>query len=257
MTDPDMQLIRAFEERAFNAWPARQTLLCNGWLLRLSGGFTKRANSVNAAEPGALFGGIRAAAEAFYGRHGLPAVFRLSPLAPPEADQELAAAGYEFFDPTQVACASLEGAQPSPLVDIGSLPSSDWLDGFARAHAVDPRQREVHDAMVRALALPSAFATLRERGTAVGFGLAVLERGAVGCFDIVVDPARRRRGHARTLTRALLQWGREEGAQVAYLQVREQNEAARRLYAGLGFEDFYRYHYRVPGSGTLPIAATA
>jgi ribosomal protein S18 acetylase RimI-like enzyme len=252
-----MQQIRAFEERAFNAWPARQTLLCNGWLLRLSGGFTKRANSANAAEPGASFDGIRAAAEAFYGRHGLPAVFRLSPLAPPEADRELAAAGYVFFDPTRVARASLAAAASSPNVDIAAQPSSDWLHGFAEANAVDPRQRELHHAMVRALALPSAFATLRERGRAVGFGLAVLERGAVGCYDIVVDPARRRRGHARTLTRALLDWGREEGAELAYLQVREQNAPARRLYAGLGFEDFYRYHYRVPGSGTLPIAATA
>ena len=249
MTLPDPTTVRALEERSFNAWPARQTVFFNGWLFRLAGGYTKRANSVNAAQPGASFEGVRRAAETFYGRHGLPAVFRLSPLAPPEADQELAQAGYVLFDPTQVACASLAGAAPQPGVRIDSAPSAAWLAGIAAAQGVRPPQDELHHAMVRAIAWPAAFATLHEEGEAIGFGLAVLERGAAGCYDIVVRPDRRRRGHGRALTQALMHWGREAGATSAYLQVREQNEAARRLYGELGFEDRYRYHYRVPGDG--------
>jgi ribosomal protein S18 acetylase RimI-like enzyme len=252
MTHQDLTLIRALEECAFNAWPARQTVLSNGWIFRLSGGFTKRANSANAVEPGASFEGVREAAEALYKRHGLPTVFRMSPLASPEADQELADAGYTLFDPTQVTRASLAGAAAHPSVDIASAPSRDWLDGFATANGVDPRYREVHDAMVRTIAMNTAFATLREQGEAIGFGLAVLEREAVGFYDIVIDPARRGRGHGRTLMRALMHWGQEEGAASAYLQVREQNEAARRLYANLGFEDFYRYHYRLPKAKAKP-----
>lgn len=255
MTDLDLDLVRAFEERAFNAWPSRQTLLRNGWIFRLSGGFTKRANSVNAAAPGASFDGVRAAAEALYGRHGLPAVFRMSPLAAPAADAELADAGYLFFDPSRVMRASLahavhaadapDAAGPAS-VGLASLPSPAWLDGFAAANGVDARHHDLHHAMVHAIAPPAAFATLREDGEAIGFGLAVLERGSVGLYDLVVDPARRGRGHGRALVRALMQWGRELGAASAYLQVREQNEGALRLYARLGFEDFYRYHYRVP-----------
>ena len=89
-------LVRALEERAFNAWPAHQTVLHRGWVFRLSGGYTKRANSVNALVPGAPFDGVREAAAALYARHGLPAVFRISPLAPAEADQELADSGYRL-----------------------------------------------------------------------------------------------------------------------------------------------------------------
>ena len=247
MTLPDPTTVRALEERSFNAWPARQTILLNGWLFRLSGGYTKRANSVNAAQPGAPFEGVRRAAEAFYGRHGLPAVFRLSPLAPPEADRELAQAGYALCDPTQVACASLAAAAAHPCVRIDTAPSPAWLEGIAAAHGAGPPQDELHHAMVRAIAWPAGFATLHEDGEAIGFGLAVLERGAVGCYDMVVSPGRRRRGHGRALTQALMHWGREAGATSAYLQVREQNDAARRLYGDLGFEDLYRYHYRVPG----------
>ncbi|MDM0109755.1 GNAT family N-acetyltransferase [Variovorax sp. J22R24] len=247
MTRLDLTAVRALEERSFNAWPALQTVLFNGWLFRLAGGYTKRANSVNAAEPGASFKGVRDAAEAFYGRHGLPAVFRLSPLAPPEADRTLADAGYALFDPTQVACASLAAAARHPSVSISTEPSPAWLEGITAASGVNSRQDGLHRAMVRSIALPCAFATLHEQGGAIGFGLAVLDRGVVGLYDIVVEPARRGRGHGRALTCALMDWGREEGASSAYLQVREQNEAARRLYAGLGFEDSYRYHYRVPG----------
>jgi len=120
-------------------------------------------------------------------------------------------------------------------------------EGIAAAHGAGPPQDELHHAMVRAIAWPAGFATLHEDGEAIGFGLAVLERGAVGFYDIVVSPRRRRSGHGRALTQALMHWGREACATSAYLQVREQNDAARRLYGDLGFEDLYRYHYRVPG----------
>ena len=35
------------EEIQFNAWPAFQTLIYEGWIVRLTNGYTKRANSVN------------------------------------------------------------------------------------------------------------------------------------------------------------------------------------------------------------------
>jgi GNAT superfamily N-acetyltransferase len=102
--------------------------------------------------------------------------------------------------------------------------------------------------MVSLIAMPGGFATLNENGRAIGFGFAVYEREAIGLFDIVVVPSARGRGNGRILAGALLQWGWQAGARQAYLQVREQNEGARKLYAGLGFQEFYGYHYRVPNS---------
>ena len=240
--------VRALEERAFNAWPARQSVLHGGWVFRLSGGFTKRANSVNAIEAGASFSGVRAAAEALYARHGLPPVFRMSPLAPAQADQELADAGYTHFDPSLVmASAGLDAAQAHAGVQIDATPSATWLDGFAAANGVRAQYHAIHHGMVHAIAMPCGFATLRDgAGRTIGFGLAVLERGAIGLYDIVVDPALRGQGHGRALVCALLRWGREAGAESAYLQVRAVNEAARSLYARLGFAEVYQYHYRIP-----------
>lgn len=150
-------------------------------------------------------------------------------------------------------CTSLSDTHGDSNVTIDNAPSGAWLEGFAAANGAGTPYRSIHDQIVLSIAMPTAFATIFEKGKAIGFGLAVYERRAIGLFDIVVAPSNRGRGKGRALTNALLQWGRQMGAQNAYLQVREQNEEARKLYAGFGFQEAYRYHYRVRNS-TIPAA---
>ena len=244
-------LVRALEERAFNAWPAHQTVFHRGWVFRLSGGYTKRANSVNALVPGTPFDGVREAAAALYARHGLPAVFRISPLAPAEADQELADAGYQHFDPSLVLHRPLApGSVPRPdrTTVVSNSPSPAWLEGFAAANGVAPHHRNLHRSILDAIAHPVGYALQHDaQGHAVGFGLAVLERGAVGLYDLAVAPEHRGGGRGRALVQALLHWGMQAEATSAYLQVRAQNTPALRLYESMGFKTAYGYHYRVPG----------
>jgi ribosomal protein S18 acetylase RimI-like enzyme len=211
----------------------------------MTDGYTKRANSVNALRHHAPFEGVRAAAETFYARYNQPAVFRLTPLAGPEADAELEAQGYLHADPSRVMVSPLTPRDAPEELHVEAEPSAAWLDGFAQANAVDPGKRPAHDALIGSIRLPSGFATLHVDGVPSAFGLAVVEQATVGLFDLVVAPPMRRRGLGRTMVLGLMAWARSLGASRAYLQVRDVNVGALALYRSLGFTDAYPYHYRI------------
>jgi GNAT superfamily N-acetyltransferase len=242
----DEATIRALEERAFNAWPALRSAYCDGWLFRFSEGLTRRANSVNALAPAGSFLETLDLAEALYGRQRLPTIFRLSPLAGNDPDATLHRAGYRHVDETHVMTAALgEDIRVDPDVEIEAQPSLAWSAGFAAANAISPAMRGVHDRMLASILMPAGYATVFEAGKPVAYGLAVVERGMVGLFDIVTVPDARRRGIGRLLVKSLLAWGRTQGASASYLQVLRRNDAARELYGGLGFAEAYCYHYRL------------
>ncbi len=244
--------IGTIEERALNAWPALATVMMDGWVLRLSRGYTKRANSLNALHPSGALGQLLPQAEAVFAAAGLRAVVRLSPLVPDGTDDMLAGRGYVAADPTTVMIADIgRCAHDIDIdVDIAAGLDADWAAGFAGANDVPGRHRDTHDRMLGNLALPAAFATLRRDGRPIAYGLAVAERGLVGLFDIVTLPGARRQGAGRRLVQALMAWGRAQGAAQAYLQVVDANAPARALYAGLGFQPAYAYHYRLGPEGT-------
>jgi N-acetylglutamate synthase len=242
----DEAAIRALEERAFNAWPALRSVYCDGWLFRFSEGLTRRANSVNAVAPASSFLETLDLAEVLYGRQRLPTIFRLSPLAGNEPDSVLHRAGYRYMDETHVMTAALgEDIRVDPDVEIEAQPSPSWSAGFAAANGISPTMRGVHDRMLASILMPAGYATVFEAGKPVAYGLAVVERGMVGLFDIVTVPEARRRGIGRLLVKSLLAWGWTQGASASYLQVLRRNDAARELYGGLGFAEAYRYHYRL------------
>lgn len=55
--------------------------------------------------------------------------------------------------------------------------------------------------------------------------------------NVAVQGVYRRQGIARQLVETALDWARQQGGEWAVLQVRAENEPARRLYQGLGFEE--------------------
>ncbi|MBS0540495.1 MAG: GNAT family N-acetyltransferase [Proteobacteria bacterium] len=242
-----MLSIRILEQKAFRAWPALETRHHAGWIQRLSGGYTKRANSINALEPEAQFTPeMKNALEAPYLAAGLPPVWRLTPLAPANADAALAAAGYRRIDESLVQQAPLDGRYAmDPEVRIDAAPSPAWLAGFADLSPVAPKHRETMGRMLRSIAAPVAFASVADAEGPMAFALGVAEGEHVGLFDVLVAPRARRRGLARRLTASIGAWGRSQGARSIYLQVVATNDAALPLYASLGFETVYSYAYRV------------
>jgi len=73
-------------------------------------------------------------------------------------------------------------------------------------------------------------------GPIVGYICFWLVADEIQVANVAVHMAWRRRGIGRRLMRYALQRGRKAGANLAVLEVRRTNEAARALYQGLGFQ---------------------
>ncbi len=243
-------MILLLEELSLNALPALHTVLLDGWVLRFAAGYTRRANSVNPLYPARrdLAQSVLACERAFAGQ-GLPTVFKLTPVAQPsDLDDFLAARGYAVQARTSVQTLSLASAPPvhaDPELEIGPAPTPEWLTAFYALAGIAPRHHPTLARMLTGLVLLGGFALLRENGRPLACGLGVVQSGYLGLYDIATAPEARRRGLGRRLVAGLLAWGRQNGAQTAYLQVMLDNVPARKLYAGLGFHDVYPYWYRV------------
>jgi len=240
--------IESLERKAFRAWPALETRHSHGWVQRFAGGYTKRANSINALAPDSKFTpNVKDALEVAYRERGQTPVWRLTPLAPPDADRVLAGAGYRRIDESLVQVAPIDRRfAADPEVQIAAAPSPVWLAGFAEQSPVAPAHRETMARMLTSIAAPVAFASVEDAEGPMAFALGVADGEHVGVFDVLVAPRARRRGLARRLTCSIVAWGKAHGVRLAYLQVVATNEAALPLYRSLGFETLYSYSYRVP-----------
>jgi ribosomal-protein-alanine N-acetyltransferase len=89
-------------------------------------------------------------------------------------------------------------------------------------------------------------------GTPVGYALVFATDDAAYVAELVVDPARRREGRARRLLSTVFDRLRERGCSSLTLAVRPDADAARTLYASLGFEERDREkNYYADGADAL------
>lgn len=242
--------VQQLEQRSFNAWPAPRNAVVGDWLLRSAGGYTKRANSANALQPGAtLTPQLLEHIEAHYARQQLPSIFRLSPLADGSADALLQARGYRVVDPSLLMqrATQADDRQPATNGDLqfeSQLPAP-WLESYCAASVHPPEQQLPHRRILESVGMRCAYASLQREGRTLAWGLAVLERDAVGLYEVLVHPDHRGQGLGRQMVQGLLQWAAQQGATHTDLQVAAANARARQLYESLGFATVYGYHYRV------------
>ena len=242
-------------------WGYAESTQVDGWHLRAAEGFTHRANStwplgpLERPLPDAV-----SAVQAWYAERGLPALVQVA--VGSELDLALAELGHERAD----ALAWRQVANVSEVLDtllsvapigvketFADEPTDDWLSLY-RSGTVPPVARQVLGSGegVR-------FATIYDSDTgapvAIGRAAVIPATDAdapdgsrwVGLSAIETAPSARRRGLAKLVMDALLEWADEQGATDAFLEVSPDNEAAVGLYAALGFTTHHEYHCRVIG----------
>lgn len=237
-------IARRIEESGLNNLHTRRQLLYDGWLLFLLAGKAKRARSVNAHFGSTLPLAEKIAhCEALYARHGLPALFRITPFAQPEnLDTELAARGYVEFDSTLVQVATLESApvhRGTADVELGSPLIDAFVEAVGEMRGSPAAQRAAHLERLAQSPLDVHAVVARRDGVPVGAGLLAIDRGLAGVFDVVTATPLHGQGIGTAVISALLVRAWERGVRQAFMQVTADNAPAVALYCKFGFATLY------------------
>lgn len=233
-----------------NAWPALNTELYDGWILRESNGYTKRANSINPIYSSTYNIDDKINyCKKYYSQCNLPDIYKVT--SNPEnvtLDSKLDSMGYKKIDKTsvQTVCLSDFKNKISRDIIISNRVTDRWINGYIAISGLDStKNRDTIASMLNLIGEKVIFSIFRDGVKDIAFGYGVVERGWVGYFDIVVAPEYRGRGIGRSIMTSITTEALKFGAKKAYLQVVKGNIAAEKLYNSLGFRELYSYWYRV------------
>lgn len=253
-------MYKQIEERSLNAWPALQTFMYDGWMMRFADGYTKRSNSIQplySSEMERIEEKLHWC-EAVYTDAGLDTIYKITPfVSPGHLDRLLEERGYDRVDATSVKTTALTDLREPGLPDIRieERLSTDWLRTMAAFQNLSETNQGITVQLLKDSCLKKGFFTLYKDGKPVSCGLGVIEQEDVGLYDIVTDPNERNKGYGEQLILHMLRWAQREGATRCYLLVVKQNLPAVRLYDKLNFKEIYTYWYRVK-KRPAPLATT-
>jgi ribosomal protein S18 acetylase RimI-like enzyme len=241
--------LHRLEEIFLNSMTPPEQLLYDGWLVRFARGDVRRSRSVNILNPSRLpLEDKLDYCTMLYGEKQMTPVYRLTSLGvEPELEALLAKRDYARHSESIVMAMRLEaplGAEPE-----GMRFEAVDSEGFSRfCAALQDWPDEVRTAFARRLRFSPMpqhrLVAYSEDDDVVGTAMSMREDDWVGLFNVYVEPSQRGKGIATALCSYLLEQGRQWGSARAWLAVEADNEAAVRLYRGIGFEEAYRYWYR-------------
>lgn len=258
--------IRAVEVATAAAFPGKEhTWTKDGqWLMRAGDGVTGRSNSAVPLGPSAGFTPVPMdEIDEFYARHDLPTRLAIPERIGRPAERVIAAypENWELEPEVVVMVRLLEGdVAGAPLPEgitfrVDAQPDQEWLDLYHfRGQALPPEALEYLRSRIdgtmgfgRMLA-PSGETIAITRGTLTESGDGTVW---LGFSAVEVAAAWRRRGLGTVLGSHMLGWGKDNGAEKAYLQVVASNSAGVAMYGKLGFIEQHRHRYAMRKGGNL------
>jgi ribosomal protein S18 acetylase RimI-like enzyme len=242
-------MIHRIEEFSMNAWPSLETELYDGWVIRFSKGYTKRANSINPLYSSTINteDKILKCENLFHSRK-LPVVYKMTPNSvPSDLDDILDKEGYKLIDTTSVQLLKLDTTKEPTHnnIVVYNTPDENWIHDYCTLNKVDYENMDTLRIMLNSIKPTKFFISLLINNKVVSCGLGVLEGEYIGLFDLIVDSKYRGQGYGEQLILNLLKLGKKNNAKYSYLQVVKTNIPAVRLYSKLGFKEHYKYWYRV------------
>jgi N-acetylglutamate synthase len=229
-------------------WRPAEAESLGGWMLRASGGFTGRANSVlPLGPPGPAMDEAVEFVTRWYARRDLPPKFQVPVEGRRLLDADLGERGWTPSEDVHVMTTRLQrlGRDRSGAgISVTAAPSDEWFGVYRGGAAATADARGVllrHETV--------GFAEARAGGELVAIGRGTVDDAWLGVTAVEVVPHARRNGHAGAVMAALTDWGLERAAIRGHLEVSSGNSAAVALYGKLGYRVHHDYRYRTaPGS---------
>ncbi len=231
--------INEIERAASATWPAAEQVPLGDWLLRATGKFTMRANSVLAlGEPHIEIDEAINKVVAFYQERNLIPTFHITLPIQVELDSLLESKGWAEKIIVHVMVADIVIGELAHTVmgawELSSEPSDEWIH-----LQKDEGVREIMESY------PAIYAGLRVGDELVAAGrAAVFEKWTV-LTRLFVRPDFRGQGLSKDLVTLLLNESMKEGATKALLQVDSKNATAIALYKKMGFTLHHAFKYRL------------
>jgi ribosomal protein S18 acetylase RimI-like enzyme len=227
-----------------NACPSIQTILYDGWILRMANGYTKRANSINLLYKSTI--NLEEKIEYcgnLYSQNNLPTIYKLIECDEHEnIDNKLEALNYEKLDITSVQiCNNLTPpVEPQVRVFRGSHNNFDgiitndnfteeWINGFVRCNNIKSEYIETSKTMLKNTMGNKIIIAKKIDNEIIGCGYSVIENGYIGMFDIVVKENRRGNGYGKEIVQTILSEAGKAGVEKSHLQVVNNNTTAKKF----------------------------
>lgn len=242
-------MYKNLEEYSLNAWPALQSFVYDGWLLRFAAGYTKRSNSINPIYKGEskkVLDKIKYC-ESIYSSMNLDTIFKISPfVTAKKIDKILDDMQYVMVEPSSVKVLNLSRIEEPHHnnVMISTEITDEWAHILSSFNNLSATTIEITKQLLSTSYLKKGFFTLYDGVIPVACGVGVIEQNYVGLFDIVTGHLYRNKGYGKQLVLNILKWAKLNGATHSYLQVVKGNEPAIKLYRKLGYREVYTYWYR-------------
>ena len=232
------------ENLSDTTWPATEIIEFGKWRLRISDGFTMRANSVLPTGAGPIGEPPLELADAIeyvikiYRDKGLTPTFTLPLPIYQELDEYLETQGWQIKVGAQFLIKDIDSIATEMFsqndFEILDHPSQAWL-GLQSDHRLENLMQRY----------PAKYGLIKSGESVKAVGrIATLGTWAMAT-RLFVDPSHRGKGLAQQLMLLLMAAAKEDGATKIGLQVDLENSAALALYDSMGFRLHHKYVYRV------------
>jgi GNAT superfamily N-acetyltransferase len=234
--------IQELEKVLTTTWPPVKQESFGKWLLRTSGKFTLRANSVLPCgkapygEPQVDIDEAVSFVIAHYEKEGLVPSFSIPLPTYQELDLKLLNKGWVEKIRAHVMVADIEYTEPifsKFTVTTSSKFDDQWLS-----------LQDDHNVAELMRAYPAIYVSVFEGEKLIAVGRTAHSNGWSALSRVFVDPAYRGQGVSKFAVTALLNASSEAGIKKALLQVDSKNTTAINLYTSLGFTLHHEYLYR-------------